>query len=143
MTYDPNNFENTNDQETKSDFQPAPDRHGCVTAWLIFSIIANSVVALIYTFTANKLSVQLNTSMLCIAALIVAGAINVVCAVMLLSYRKIGFYGFVITAALTFALNLYIGLSPFRALLGLTGIGILFAVLQIKKDGVSAWEYLK
>lgn len=34
------------------------------------------------------------------------------------------------------------GISPLKCMLGLAGIGVLYAILQIKKDGVSAWEYL-
>ncbi len=61
---------------------------------------------------------------------------------MLLSWKKIAFYGFAITAIGTFLFNISIGVSIVGSLLGLSGIVILYGVFQIKKNGVSAWDYL-
>ncbi|WP_177209052.1 hypothetical protein [Bizionia echini] len=40
-------------------------------------------------------------------------------------------------------INLNIGISVKQSLLGLLGIVVLYAVFQIKKNAVPAWDYLK
>ena len=120
-----------------------PQRHGCVTAWLVFILIANSIVSLMYLSTANKLMQTLKVSGTAMFILVLVGMLNVVCAIMLLKWKKIGFYGFAISSIAAFAVNIGIGLSPVSAILGLVGFGILYAILQITKDGVSAWDYLQ
>lgn len=140
---DENSLPEENSFINDDEFTAPPERHGCVTTWLIFLIIANAVIALIYAFTVNKLAATLHTSGLAIAALIILCSINVICAVMLLTWKKIGFYGFVITTVLAFILNLYIGISPVRSIIGLLSFAVLYAILQIKRDGISAWSNLK
>ncbi|MEO6851033.1 MAG: hypothetical protein ABI203_07700 [Mucilaginibacter sp.] len=125
------------------DFQPTPKRHGCVTAWIIFMIIANSAATLVYMFNANSLAQKTGVSPITIITLIVIGIFNVIFSVMLLSWKKVGFYGFAISAIAAFIINISIGISPIRSLLGLIGFGILYGILQIKEEGVSAWSYLK
>ena len=120
-----------------------PERHGCVTAWLILMLIANSVIALIYMFTVDKMERVLKASLTSVIMLIIVSILNVIFSVMLLSWKKIAFYCFAATAIIAFVININLGISPGRALVGLAGFAILYGILQIKKDGVSAWEYLK
>lgn len=54
-----------------------------------------------------------------------------------------GFYGILIVGLITFAINISTGLGLLQSFYGLVGIGALFAVLQIKKNDVSAWENLE
>ena len=144
MTYhDPNNFEQTEIPEDDQPIQSNPERHGCVTTWLIIMLILNSFVALFYSISVNKLAQSLNTSKIAIMGLVLLGALNIIFAIMLLTWRKIGFYGFVITTIAAFSLNIYIGISPARATLGLLGFAVLYGILQIKQNGISAWSYLK
>jgi hypothetical protein len=124
-------------------YSPPRERHGCVTAWLILMIIANSVLALIYLFTANKLAQTMNIPIILVVALVILGVANVIFSVMLWSWKKSGFYGFVITGIIAFFINISIGISPVRCVLGLIGIAILYGILQIKNDGISAWENLE
>lgn len=119
-------------------------RHGCVTAWLIFMIIANSVVALIYFFATEMVTdaiPELDSDSM-ILLLGVLSVLNVVFAVFLLQYKRWAFFGFVATAIGAFLINLSIGLGIFQSLMGLVGIGILYGILQIKQNGVSAWDSL-
>lgn len=120
-------------------------RHGCVTAWLIFMIAGNSIVALIYLFAGDFIArnspTPISTGNLILLAI---GAIaNVVFASMLFQWKKWGFWGIIISASCAFVINISIGLGVGQCLLGLLGIGILYAVLQIKQDDVSAWENLE
>lgn len=119
-------------------------RHGCVTAWLTLMIILNSFVAFIYLVTGGKIIEAFPDgtprSMLFILA--ITGIANVIFAILILSWKKIGFWGFLITSIITLFINLSIGVSFGQSLLGLGGIIVLYFVLQINKDNVTAWDYL-
>ena len=135
---------NENFLENDDQLQEAiPERHGCVTAWLIFMLIANSCITLIYLFTINKMERLLKVSFTSVWLLIILCASNVVFSIMLLSWKKSGFYGFIITSIAAFIINLSLGISVTRSVIGLIGFAILYGILQIKKDGVAAWQYLK
>ncbi|MDD3641904.1 MAG: hypothetical protein PHQ19_00345 [Candidatus Krumholzibacteria bacterium] len=73
-------------------------RHGCLTAWLILMIVANSLSALVYLFAKNLIMDAApgapGWTFPVYAAL---GIVNVVCAVALARWKKWGFYGFVVT----------------------------------------------
>ena len=132
--------------ETSNEMASNPkQRHGCVTAWLIFMIIANSLTAVLYLFAGNtivqNMSGNISNTMLIVLAIL--GIANVVFSVMLLNWKKIGFWGFVITSIVVLIINLSIGLGIAQSVLGLLGIVILYAVLQIKRDDVKAWTNLE
>jgi hypothetical protein len=121
-------------------------RHGCVTAWLVLMIVANSVTAFLYFFATDTITKNLpgNVSPTMIKLLGVVGIGNVIFSVLLFQLKKIGFWGFIITAIVTLIINLSIGLGIAQSLFGLVGIAILFGILQIKKkDNVSTWENLE
>jgi hypothetical protein len=120
-------------------------RHGCVTAWLILMIVANSLVALIYLFAGDTISKNVPGGMSTGALMILAvlSVLNVVFAVLLFQYKKWGFYGFIGTSAGALIINLSVGSNPGQAILGLAGIAILYGILQIKKDNITTWEHLE
>lgn len=120
--------------------QSTPKRHGCVTAWLVFMLILNSLTALVYAFRSMSFT---NISSTVLLSLIITGILNTVFAIMLLKWKKSAFYGFGITAVFIFILNINIGISVTKSLMGLLGFAILYCILQIKENGVSAWNYLK
>jgi len=124
-------------------FTPLPERHGCVSAWLIFGLIVNSLVGLIYFLAANIPIHLPKVSIVSAYCIIIVSGLNVVFSIKLLKWKKIGFYGFCITAVFTFFININIGINPIASVIGLGGIAIFYAVLQIKKHGVSAWGYMK
>jgi len=113
-------------------------RHGCLTVYLWFMVVVNSVVALIYLIEGREIE---NRIPFCpgwaIPVLTICGILNVVFAIALLRWRRWGFVGFIATALLTFAVNASIRVSFFQALLGLFGVAILYGVLQIgdKEEG--------
>jgi hypothetical protein len=120
-------------------------RHGCVTAWLIMMIIFNSLTAALYLF-ANEMFVENlpnNPPASMFYLLGVIGFANVFFAIQMMQWKKYAFWGFAITAFGTFSINLSIGLNILQALGGLVGIVILYAVFQIKRDNISAWENLE
>ena len=133
----------TNERSEEMNVRPK-ERHGCVTAWLILMIIANSLVAIAYLFAGETVAENFpgGISNTVLVVLGVLGVVNVVSAVMLFNWKKIGFWGFTISATITLIINLYIGVGIIQSVWGLAGIAILYAVLQIKKDDVDAWTNL-
>lgn len=120
-------------------------RHGCVTAWIVFMIIVNSITAIVNLFASNliaeNLPVKVSTPMIILLG--VLGMTNAVFAYMLLRWKKWGFYGIVVMSALTLIINLSIGLGIGQSLLGLLGVVLLYGILQMKKDNVTAWDNLE
>jgi len=117
-------------------------RHGCVTAWLIFMIVANSLASLVYLIAGVNIIVTVDRDVrpIIIGVLVLSSLLNVYFASLLLQWKKSGFVGIAIMSVLIFFVNLAIKMGPGRAILGLVGILILYGILQIEKDGVSAWD---
>ena len=135
------------EQDLLDDTQYSSDRkrHGCVTAWLIFMIAANALSAILYLarteYMAKMVSNEPSTKgMIVLLGLI--GVANIYFAFLLLRWKRQGFYGIIGTSAVTFMINLSLGLGIGQSILGLVGIGILYAILQIKQDGNSTWSQL-
>ena len=57
--------------------------------------------------------------------------LNVIFAVALFNWKKWGFFGFAATAMIAFAFNIYANVGIGQSIAGLSGIAILFLVLQI------------
>lgn len=112
-------------------------RHGCVTAWLILMIIANAVTSLSYLFLGENFTAELRVP------IAIIGMVNVFFAVMLFLWKRWAFYGFLVMSLVIFVINLSMGYGIAQSLFGLVGMAILYMVLQIKQDNVSAWHQLK
>jgi hypothetical protein len=118
------------------------NRHGCLTAYLIVMIIANSLTGLLYVFGADAIKQRLpNMPNWAFPVLIAMAIINLVCAVALFRWKKWGFWGFALSSLVVFAVNLAIGLSITSAILGLFGVAVLFGVLHIGKEN-KGWTQL-
>lgn len=128
------------DDFDKEEKEVIKSRHGCVTTYLVLMIIVNSITALTY-FSRNNSIPNISNGLVIVLGII--GTLNVIFAVLLLQYKKIGFYGFVVSSIITFVLNTMIGIDVGKALLGLVGIAIFYAILQIKQDNNSAWQHLE
>lgn len=120
-------------------------RHGCVTAWLILMIIANSITAISYLLMGDTILENLPnpTSKSTLILLAILGLANLAFAILLFQWKKWAFWGFTASALITLVINLSIGLSIGQSLLGLLGFILLYVVLQIKQDGKTAWENLE
>ncbi len=107
-------------------------RHGCLTAYLIFIIVANAATALAYTL--GKAVIQEKMPDLpgwAFWVLPAAGIFNLACAVALFRWKRWGFYGFLLSGFVAFGVNLKLGQSPAQSFIGLLGVSILYAVLHI------------
>jgi hypothetical protein len=121
------------------------ERHWFVTGWLILKIAANCVTAYFYLksiFILKSSPIEISGREWIIILLTAIAIINVLLSILLLNWRKMGFWGFVLTGILIFIINLNIGTNLILSLLGLCGIPILFGILRIKRNGVSAWDGL-
>jgi hypothetical protein len=125
----------------------ATDRHGCLTAWLVLMIIANTLTALSYVFLTLILSKTVHsprphTPAWALSVLTVGCIANIVFAVALFRWKRWGFFGFLGTAILALVVNLRIGIKPAMVMIGVCGIMILYAVLQIGGDK-KGWDQLE
>lgn len=132
--------------ETPNENSPAvKERHGCVTAWLILIIIANSILGFVYLFTTDQVlsTLPIGSSETLLMIMGILGLGNIVFAILLFQWKKSGFWGYVATSIVALVINLMIGIGIGQSLLGLAGIAILYGVLQIKNNNVTAWEHLE
>lgn len=129
--------------ESTSSSSDKPRRHGCLTAFLIFMIAANTITALTYILNREVVRATLpSATHAALLVLAVGGMSNVICALGLLWWKKWGFYGCAVTAFLVFRVNLSIGIPFIPALFGLAGIGILYGTLQLGGED-KAWTHLE
>jgi hypothetical protein len=120
-------------------------RHGCVTAWLVLMIFFNSLIAIMYFFASDIVTKKspYNVSTTMVMLLGVIGVGNVIFSILLFQWKRIGFWGFIITGILTSFINLKIGLGTLQSLFGLFGIVLLYGILKVKKQNVTGWENLE
>ena len=113
----------------------AKQRDGCLTAWLILMLIANSATTLFFVLFRERIkSHSPNAPAWAAPTATVASAANVVFAVALFRWKKWGFWGLLGTGILALGINLIIGTSVGETILGLLGIVILYGLLQAGEE---------
>lgn len=120
-------------------------RHGCLTAWLIMLMVANSLSALVYFIIDPKLletqGIFMGKEQMILLGFL--GIINLSFAIGLWFWKKWAFYGFAISGGMMFLTNLNLGTDAVSASLGLVGVLLLFSLLQMKNGETSGWEQLE
>jgi hypothetical protein len=126
-------------------------RHGCLTAWLIFMIVGNSLGLLanayfalnpkVYETTAIKQGIPVVPS-LTFVLLTCLSAFSIACAIALFKWKKWGFYGFLCVTVTAFIVNLSIGINLVQSLLGFVGVALLYGVLNIGEEN-KGWTQLE
>ncbi|HCS38553.1 MAG TPA: hypothetical protein DIW44_03075 [Anaerolineaceae bacterium] len=111
------------------------NRHGCLTAYLIFMILANTGALIMY------LVQEYNFAPWVIPTLIVLLLSNITVTIALFMWKRWGFLLVCFNATASFVINLIIGVSILQALMGFVGIGVLYGVLQIGKNN-KGWPQL-
>jgi hypothetical protein len=118
-------------------------RHGCLTAWLILMIVANSVTALVYLLGSAAIRRSLpNAPGWAFPVLIVFSLFNLVCSIALFQWKKWGFWGFCGSSVVALVVNLSSGLGIVSILGGLIGLLLLYGVLNIGKED-KGWPQLE
>lgn len=117
-------------------------RNGCITAWLWVAIILNIGMAIFYAvsmFSAYSTEMALGFGICSIF-----GVINVLGAILLMRWNKTGFYLLLVSSLICAVVNVFVlKVSAVTAISSVFAIVIWWAILQAKKDGVSAWSQLE
>lgn len=105
-------------------------RGGCLTAFLVAMLVLNPLTSLYYIFAGEAhLRAVPTFPAWAVPLFAVGGALNVLFAVAVWRWQRWGVYGFVVTALLTFAINVaYVGILP--GLLGILGPIILWLLIR-------------
>jgi hypothetical protein len=118
-------------------------RHGCLTAYLILMIVANSALALVYLLASDTIRGNLRrSSEWVLPVLVVLALFNLVCAIALFRWKEWGFWGCCVSTIVGFLVNLAAGLGVFQSILGLAGMSILYGVLHIGTEN-EGWIQLE
>lgn len=117
-------------------------RHGCLTAYLIFMMVVGILGAAVY-FLAGNFVAQSNPE---IPAGLrpVFGIINLVmagCAFALWKWKKWGVWGFIALGSVGGGLNVYLSRSFVPVIFVVAGILILYGILHIGKEN-QGWKQL-
>ena len=108
-------------------------RHGCVTAWLVMIFIVSAYSAFVNLamgfYYPWNIYVMLSIGQL-------------VCVILMFNWKLNGFWGFVIIQLPAAFLNMILGLEIGAIIGGLIAPFILFFILQIKRNNISAWDQL-
>lgn len=121
----------------------AKSRHGCLTAWLVCMIVANSATALVYLLGSEAIRQLLpNIPGWALPVLIVFSLLNLVYAIALFQWKKWGFWGFCASSVAALVVNLSLGIGIGSVLSGLVGVIVLYGVLHIGKEN-KGWPQLK
>ena len=131
------------DNNESSDLPPLIEdkkRHGCLSLFLILSILGGVITILGNLSTVlieTPRSFELKPSWVYIT-LSICGLINIVSFVAVFKWKKWGFWLFSITALFVFCINLYAGANITVCLIGLSGVALfLGALLMGNKTGWS------
>ena len=128
--------------QTQFSVQP-PQRHGCLTAWLVFMFIGNTLVTVTAPFMVGLVGKSnLNVSYFNLVVIFLGGISNLACVIALFRWYKWGFYGFVGMSVIGTINNLLMGISIGKCIFGFVGIGLLYLMLNIG-DSNKAWPQLK
>ncbi|MDE7349914.1 MAG: hypothetical protein K2N25_02515, partial [Muribaculaceae bacterium] len=117
------------------------ERHGCVSAWLWVALVANALMVVLYGIAMFGMDTREDA--LGIGLCSIGGAMNVLGSILLLRWNKTGFYMMAICSIMVIAVNIFVlNMEAYVMIGSLIGIVIWWAILQIKKNGVSAWSQL-
>ena len=119
-------------------------RHGCLTAWLIYLIISYSIVSLglLYNIdgVVQRFKYLKSENLLLIVASI--EILNVLFSFMLLKWVKLGFWGLLSTSILLSVIQIINSNNILTPVITVIVMSILYGLLKLKKRNVSGWDNL-
>ena len=124
------------------------NRHGCLTAWLVFIVITSAVGAVILLSSQSILGevdsqeALASTPSWVLPISIALLLLNIVFTLALFSWKKWGFWGLLANYTASFVIDMSTGTDIGSALLGLLGLAILYGVLQLGEPK-SGWAQLE
>lgn len=118
------------------------ERHGCVTFWLWLASILNLAMAVFYA--SSMFSAYTSAMSLGFGLCSILGVVNVLGGILLMRWNKYGFYLFAVSCIISIIVNISIlGIEPVAMISSLVGIFMWWGILQIRKNGVSAWSQMQ
>jgi hypothetical protein len=133
-------------EKIKANSNEAKKRHGFVTAFLLLFIFWSLLPILLFFYFGDSMSEYLPNG-ISYNRMILAGTLitilYIVCFVMLFRWKKWGFWGYILTVVLSLIINESMGQDMGNPIYYFFGVVILYGVLQIKKDNISAWNNLE
>ena len=118
-------------------------RNIILSVFLYISIIALVITAYYYQkliFNEHPLFIFAPTRTI---ILFIGCILNIVCHILILNWNKFGFFGALTLSLITFGINIsFEEISLIQSAYGIIGALILFILMQIKKNGVSAWGHI-
>jgi hypothetical protein len=123
------------------------ERHGFTSFWLVLGVIVCLIIGYIYLFSQNFAMQALyvqgyrpSTDLLSLYGIF--SVIGAVCYILLLCWKKIGFWLFIGVSIIQIPVSLKIGMNFGQILFGIISIAILWGILHIRKNGISTWDYM-
>ncbi|MFW0859262.1 MAG: hypothetical protein AAGB97_03645 [Dehalococcoidia bacterium] len=123
-------------------------RHGCLTAWLVLLIIGGAL-SLLGTALGYLVDPQLMREALpdapgwTLPAMAVLSLLGLVFAIALFAWKKWAFWGYVLSSIAGVIVSVSMGVPVWQWLLGLAGVVVLYAVLQIGGKEKKGWSQLE
>jgi hypothetical protein len=138
----------TPDQEEDAENRAPAEikRHGCLTVWLLLSIAINAIIVLFFLLIDERTLEKYTGGSFDdgdVAVSVILGLTDIVAVILLLKWRKIGYWLFVVSTVAGVIINIASGLPVMNSLSGFIGLAVLSAVLSCKADDVTGWDNLK
>jgi RNA polymerase subunit RPABC4/transcription elongation factor Spt4 len=119
------------------------ERHGFTTFWLVLILILNVIGGSIYIFSPQIIFYQYPKATSGILFLLsILNILAIVAAILLLCWKKFGFWLFLGIMIVNVPLCISVGMSLIQSIWGLISIASLWGILHIRKNGISTWDYL-
>lgn len=116
-------------------------RHGCLTAWLIYLIVAYSAMSIVFFFHTDKIPKDTSENMLLLIGSV--GILNVLFCILLFNWVKLGFWGILATNLILLTVQIVNDHEISHSIFGMLCLIALFGLLQLKKSNVSGWNNLE
>jgi len=116
------------------------ERHGFLTFWFIFGIITNAICMLLYALALDSQDIlnAIELSKGAVFICVVLCFIGCICNVLLLNWKILGFYLYCLTSII----SCIIDPRASTIVIGIFSPLLDFVFLQLKKNDISAWNYL-
>jgi hypothetical protein len=118
------------------------ERHGFVTFWLGMIIFVGAISLLLCVFGSDYFNYFYSSQ----SASVIMGITSIIiciAAILLLNWRIIGFWIFLITSIVEIFFMMNWGVSVYSSIIsGAIGPALLWGILHLKKNNISAWDYL-
>lgn len=115
-------------------------RHGCLTAWLIYFSLVNTVMALVSFVRPNEIPDVSENAVLAYGAVSI---FNLLFLILVFKWLKYGFWGYAITSVAGAAIAAFCLHDAFQTVFALLGLLGVYGLLRLKKADVSGWHNLE